>query len=203
MAEDAAKEKDKEKEHDKEKGKDAKPATGIKKLLGNKILVIAIAGVLVLGIGAGGYLVFASKSEPKAEGEEASRHEEPAPSHGGGGGSSHGKDEKPKGALEQGFGGQIFGLDPFVVNLQDNSGTRYLKVTINLEITGNGTTEELEAQTAKVRDAVIVLLSSKSYADIGTVEGKYQMRDEVVERVNQFLRKSHVKTAYFTDFVIQ
>jgi flagellar FliL protein len=46
-------------------------------------------------------------------------------------------------------------------------------------------------------------LSSKSYSDIGTVEGKYKMRDEIVARVNQYLTNSKVSTAYFTEFVIQ
>jgi flagellar FliL protein len=50
---------------------------------------------------------------------------------------------------------------------------------------------------------VIVLLSSKSYAEIGTVEGKYQLRDEIVQRINQFIGSNGVKTVYFTEFVIQ
>ncbi|MEK7773663.1 MAG: flagellar basal body-associated FliL family protein, partial [Deltaproteobacteria bacterium] len=92
-------------------------------------------------------------------------------------------------------------LDPFIVNLQDNSGTRYLKLTLSFELDGGP--DEIAAQTVKVRDSLIVLLSSKSYADIGTVEGKYQMRDEIVVRVNQFLTKTKVKSVYFSDFVIQ
>jgi flagellar FliL protein len=48
-----------------------------------------------------------------------------------------------------------------------------------------------------------VLLSSKSYAEIGSVEGKYQLRDEIVQRINQFIGGDGVKTAYFTEFVIQ
>jgi len=97
----------------------------------------------------------------------------------------------------------IFNLDPFIVNLQDNSGTRYLKLTVNLELASPSAQAELNAQTTQIRDSLIILLSSKSYTDIGTVEGKYQMRDEIVSRVNQFLTKSKVKTAYFTEFVIQ
>ena len=78
-----------------------------------------------------------------------------------------------------------------------------MKLTVNLELGSPAAQSELTAQTTQVRDSLIILLSSKSYTDIGTVEGKYQMRDEIVARVNQFLTKSKVKTAYFTEFVVQ
>jgi flagellar FliL protein len=194
MAEEAEKEKDKEKDPAKKKEEGTK-AGGLN-ILKNKLILFAIIGVVVLGIGAGGFLVFASKSGPDQE-EAVAESSSSAPAHGE-------QKEGVKGELEKGGGNTIFALDPFIVNLQDNSGTRYLKLTVNLELSGGaGTTDELQAQTAKIRDAVIVLLSSKSYIDIGTVEGKYQMRDEIVERVNQFLVKGRVRTAYFTDFVIQ
>ncbi len=97
----------------------------------------------------------------------------------------------------------FYSLDPFIVNLQDNVGTRYLKLTVQLELDSPSLQAEIESHLPKIRDAVIILLSSKSYADIGTVEGKYRLRDEIVQRVNKFLSGGRVKTAYFTDFVIQ
>lgn len=110
--------------------------------------------------------------------------------------SSHGEGEA-------GAKGNIFALEPFIVNLQDNSGTRYLKLTVNLELPPGSSLSELTAQSTQIRDSLIILLSSKSYSDIGTVEGKYQMRDEIIARVNQYLTTTKVKTAYFTEFVIQ
>lgn len=158
-----------------------------------KGMLIGIIAVVLIGLGAGGFFFFKGKSKANAnpEGEGAVQE---ASDHGGGG---HG------GEAEKGAASAVVNLEPFIVNLQDNSGTRYLKLTINLELEPNGTVTELQSQTAQIRDSLIILLSSKGYADIGTVEGKYQMRDEIVARVNQFLRKSKVKTAYFTEFVIQ
>lgn len=157
-----------------------------------KGLVIGIIAVVAIALGVGGYL-FMSKGKAGSAGEGGHAAAEEAGSHGGEG--AHG--EAKSGA------GQIFNLEPFIVNLQDNSGTRYLKLTVNLELNSGTTAAELTAQAPQIRDSLIILLSSKSYADIGTVEGKYQMRDEIVARVNQFLSKSSVKTAYFTEFVIQ
>ncbi|MBI5587531.1 MAG: flagellar basal body-associated FliL family protein [Deltaproteobacteria bacterium] len=151
-------------------------------------MLIGIIAVVVIALGAGGFFFFKGKSGAKHAEEQAA---EEAPGHGGG----HEASAKS--------GGSVFNLEPFIVNLQDNSGTRYLKLTINLELAPNTSSAELQAQTAQIRDSLIILLSSKGYADIGTVEGKYQMRDEIVARVNQYLRKGKVKTAYFTEFVIQ
>lgn len=153
-----------------------------------KGLLIAIIGAAVIAAGAGGFALMKMKSSPAEEGHAV----EEAPAAEG-----HSK--------EKGAGGpsQVFKLDPFIVNLQDNSGTRYLKLTLNLELAPATQSAEVEANVTKIRDSLIVLLSSKNYADIGTVEGKYQLRDEIVARVNQFLTKGKVKTAYFTDFVVQ
>ncbi|MBI5491397.1 MAG: flagellar basal body-associated FliL family protein [Deltaproteobacteria bacterium] len=155
-----------------------------------KGLLIIILAVALVGLGAGGFLVFKGKSTAQAKEGAAEEHGKAEEGHGGQG--EGGK-----------AGGSIVNLEPFIVNLQDNSGTRYLKLTINLELGPDSNSSELTAQAAQVRDSLIILLSSKSYADIGTVEGKYQMRDEIVARVNQYLTKGKVKTAYFTDFVIQ
>ncbi len=127
--------------------------------------------------------------------------------HGGSVDEAHATDKAPQ-AASKGEGGTEAGgalvkLEPFIVNLQDNSGTRYLKLKINLELSAGSSDAELTELGAQIRDSLIILLSSKSYSEIGTVEGKYQLRDEIVARVNQFLNKGKVKTAYFTEFVIQ
>jgi len=154
-----------------------------------KGLLIAIIAVALIGIGAGAYFMLGGKKAPAGEG-----HGEKAEASATEGG--HGEAPAAKNSA-------IFNLEPFIVNLQDNSGTRYLKLTVNLELTDGANPAELTAQATQMRDSLIILLSSKSYADIGTVEGKYLMRDEIVARVNQFLSKGKVKTAYFTEFVIQ
>lgn len=160
-----------------------------------KGLLIAIIAVAIIGMGAGAYFFLGGKKgadAPKA-GHEAGAEAASQGAEGGGHGG-----QQPAQAKNS-----LFNLEPFIVNLQDNSGTRYLKLTVNLELTDGASTLELTSQATQIRDSLIILLSSKSYADIGTVEGKYLMRDEIVARVNQFLSKGKVKTAYFSDFVIQ
>lgn len=182
-------EKAKKEEHEKEP---AAPAKGNK-----KILIIAIAAVVVLGAGAGAF--FFLKGKPASHATEEAPKAEAAAAEG-----AHGSPAEAKGAhgeAKKGGASDLIALDPFIVNLQDNSGTRYLKLSLSLEVEGRQ--DEVTSQTVRIRDSLIVLLSSKSYSDIGTVEGKYQMRDEIVARVNQFLTKSKVKSVYFSDMVIQ
>ncbi|MFQ5736246.1 MAG: flagellar basal body-associated protein FliL [Thermodesulfobacteriota bacterium] len=160
-----------------------------------KGMLIGIVVVVILVLGGGGFFFMKNKSggADEAHASESSSHE------GGHGEDSHGGGH---GGVERG-GGTLASMEPFIVNLQDNSGTRYLKLNINLELASDSSDSELTSLTPQIRDSLIILLSSKSYSDIGTVEGKYKLRDEIVARVNQFLTKSKVKTAYFTEFVIQ
>jgi flagellar FliL protein len=97
----------------------------------------------------------------------------------------------------------MFDLDPFIVNLADAPDIRYLKLTMKLELENEGVAANLSSRIPQLRDTVLVLLSSKDSTTIRTPQGKFQLRDEVTQRINGLLPKPGVKTAYFTDFVVQ
>lgn len=168
-----------------EKKDEAKPARS------SKMLVIIIAAVALAG--AGGYFAMSKSGGAKEGAAEESK--------GSGHGEAKGGDEK-KGAGE-GSGSFIHPLDSFIVNLSDQGRTRYLKVTVQLELDKQETIDQVKSKTPQIRDALIILLSSKSIEEIATSEGKYQLRDEIVARVKQFAGKGAVVAAYFTDFVVQ
>jgi len=100
---------------------------------------------------------------------------------------------------EDGF---MYQLDPFIVNLFDDRGVRYLKVRLDIEL-WDFTEEEMDKKTPKVRDSLIVLLSSKKYEEIGSLEGKARLREEILFRLNRILGEGKAKEVYFTDFVVQ
>ena len=79
---------------------------------------------------------------------------------------------------------------------------RYLKVTINVELYPRAA-DEAGRKRARIRDSIINLLSSKSYADLVSVNGKYQLRDEIAARINLIISMGRVNSVYFTEFVIQ
>ena len=97
----------------------------------------------------------------------------------------------------------MFPLDPLIVNLAGSQGKWFLKVTISLEISTPEVHAELKENLQKVTDSILVLLSSKTFEDVYSVQGKFKLKDEVTTRVNRFLVVGHVKEAYFTEFIIQ
>ncbi|MHB8066993.1 MAG: flagellar basal body-associated FliL family protein [Desulfobaccales bacterium] len=94
-------------------------------------------------------------------------------------------------------------LEPFLVNLSDKDARRYLKVKIDLEVDSEKTAKELEKSLARIRDQLIFLLSSKSYPDIATPEGKLQLKKEIVARLQALPAGKKISAAYFTEFVAQ
>lgn len=160
----------------KDEAAEAKPETAKGKLPLKKIIIGVVALVV---LGGGGFFAWQTFMAPK--GEEAAKAEEPL-------------------AEEVILSHK---LDPFIVNLVDPLGRRYLKVQIELELDSPPTIEEAKKHDSQIRDAIITLLTSKSYGDVDSPEGKMQLRQEIISRVNQFLRRGKAQNAYFTDFVVQ
>lgn len=157
-----------------------------------KMLIIIVVAVALAG--AGGYF-FMSKSSHKEE--------VPAAAEDDGGGHGEAKGGHGESSSKGAHGTLLHPLDTFIVNLANQNRTMYLKVTIQLEVDKPEAVDEITAKNTKVRDSLIILLSSKSLEEIASTEGKYQLRDEIVSRVNQFMSKGMVTTAYFTDLVVQ
>jgi flagellar FliL protein len=99
--------------------------------------------------------------------------------------------------------GELYSMNPFIVNLVDPTGKRYLKLTLALEMDRPELKTELESRKPQVRDAILILLSSMSYDDIATMQGKTRLRTQIITRVNQFLRTGRVTNVYFSEFVVQ
>ena len=199
---------------------DAAPEEQPAKKKKSGLIKYLILVVLLLVLGGGGYFAyltfFAAKppaatapadgsapaeekkpeahAEAKPEEKKADAHGAPKDGgHGDAKGGGHGGKDKPV--------SNNVALPPFVVNLADPNARRYLKVVLEVEMTGNP--ELLEDNTAKVRDALLMLLSSKTSQDLSTLEGKILLRKEIVDRLNQAIGQPKVSRVYFTDFVIQ
>jgi flagellar FliL protein len=98
--------------------------------------------------------------------------------------------------------GPMVDIEPFIVNILDNDGTRYLKAAMTLEVEGSGT-EEIDKRMPQLRDAVLLVAGNKTYDELRDLQGKLQLRAEMLGRINEILRNSRVKRIYFTEFVVQ
>ena len=99
--------------------------------------------------------------------------------------------------------GEMFPLDTFVVNLADPGGKRYLRATMQLELTPEEKMETIEQRLPLIRDVVLMILPTKEFEDIRTVEGKSALRIEILDKLNEVLNADSVANIYFTEFVIQ
>ena len=99
--------------------------------------------------------------------------------------------------------GHIVTMDPFIINLADPSEVIYLKVAVNLEVESEKMTAEIEKRMPQIRDAILMLLTSKTADDVKNTGGKLKLQDDMVVRINHFLQTGKVKAVYFTEFVMQ
>jgi len=101
------------------------------------------------------------------------------------------------------FKERLYGLDPFVVNVTGDGYNRFLKLRLELEAGDAELKEEIDARLPQVRDALIVLLSSKQLSDITDFEGKALLKEDIRERVNDVLETGSIRSVLFTEFVVQ
>ncbi len=99
--------------------------------------------------------------------------------------------------------GTMYPMDKFIVNLLSESGSRYLKVSMNFELSTEELSAELDQKQPLIRDIVIRTLSAKTYEEISTIRGKENLKDELVAKINQVLTGGQINNLFFTDFVIQ
>jgi len=99
--------------------------------------------------------------------------------------------------------GHIYKMEPFLVNLMDPAQLRYLKITLHVESNQEKPSEEYEKRLPQLRDAILIILSSKNYKDIMDSEGKTSLREEIKTKMNQLLVGLKIQNIYFTEFVVQ
>ena len=99
--------------------------------------------------------------------------------------------------------GALVPMDSFIVNLSDEDGRRYVKATIQVAFYDAVAPPEFQRRLPQARDMLLTLLSSKTFADVRTPQGKAVLREEIVNRLNTVLNEDAVKAVYFTDFIVQ
>lgn len=99
--------------------------------------------------------------------------------------------------------GTLYPLDAFTVNLKSDSGRRYLKTTISLELSGKELSLELDSKTPVIRDRVIRILTSKTLEEISSKKGKQKISEQIMDTLNSMIGDGSIQGIYFTEFVIQ
>jgi flagellar FliL protein len=96
-----------------------------------------------------------------------------------------------------------YALDPFIVNIYDGQELRYLRIRIEMEVAGEEVKNQMKAQDAPIRDGILTLLTSKTWQDLQSPQGKEQLKQQIMAAVSKIAAQGSVKQVYFTDFVVQ
>ncbi len=99
-------------------------------------------------------------------------------------------------------------LEQFTVNLQRTNGEdHYLQVEMDLQVADSKVTDQIKLRMPQIRNAMLLLLSSKTPEDLAPVAGKQKLAAEIVAQINRILGvkdpKQGVLGVYFSSFVIQ
>ncbi len=168
-----------------------------KKAKGNTVLIIVIALLVLLLVGGGAaafFLLGSNDEETTASSTPASKQKEVGTTE---------KKKSSKRSTDNLTIGPMYPMAQFVVNLLSESGNRFLKVAIDLELSDAKLQPEMDHKKSLIRDIIIRTFSSKTFEEISTLKGKDKLKDEVLDKINENLSDGHVKNIFFTDFVVQ
>ena len=150
-----------------------------------KLFIIIGAVVLILLIGGGVAAYFMLKKQPQVEAKDPGL-EVPVP-------------ELNKSAEI----GPMVDIEEFIVNIISEDATHYVKASLTLELTNEEVKEEVTKRMPQIRDAILLLLGNKTYEELQDLQGKRQLKAELLSKLNSFLQTGKVKSIYFTNFVVQ
>ncbi|MBP9491864.1 MAG: flagellar basal body-associated protein FliL [Sulfurospirillum sp.] len=164
-----------------------------KKPKGNMVLIIVVALLVLLLVGGGAAAFFLLGGEDEAAPVTQTTQ-------------SDMKSDKKKSSKKSTDGlaiGPMYPMAQFVVNLLSESGNRFLKVAVDLELSDAKLQPEMDQKKSLVRDIIIRTFSSKTFEEISTLKGKDKLKEEVLNKINENLSDGYIKNIYFTDFVVQ
>ena len=97
-------------------------------------------------------------------------------------------------------------LEGFTVNLADVEENHFLRVTIDIGL-GHAPKAakegESEIPTARVRDAILTVLTAGKADVLITQEGKAQLKKEILAALQRVAPELDVREVYFTEFLVQ
>ncbi|MGL4208771.1 MAG: flagellar basal body-associated FliL family protein, partial [Candidatus Adiutrix sp.] len=189
---------------------------------GGKLILIIIA-VAAMVIGGGGAFVAmkllggsppaevqSTQGEPHGEtvplGQESAEMVIEAPRKSGSNAQAPSDAHAPAAPLAEGeemLGPENIEFKPFVVNLNDVGGRRFLKLSMSMEADTPELVDEINRKMPQFRDTILLLLSSLSHDDIATLDGKMRLRNQMLNRINTQLVSGKIKNIYFSEFVVQ
>jgi len=116
--------------------------------------------------------------------------------------------------------GIMLNMSSKIINLVDPTGRKYIRITVVVEFAPDNPeyealpaeektayltefTDLLNSKMPIMDDTVVTLLSTKTYDDLYTADGKEKLRLEIMDDLAKKLPDLHIISIYFTEFVVQ
>ena len=202
MAKDKSKGKDKPADAEAEdqvkvEGEGAEGEEGGKKKLPLKLILIGAAAALVVlgGGGAAAFFFLAPKPDPHA----AKKHEKPKKEDK----KEASKDDKTAPQIKDGPDGVVFFTMPdIVVNMQAADGkTTFLKLKLTFELPDHDTADALTPQLPRIQDMFQGFLRELRPEDLSGSQGSFQLRMEILRRVNLVVAPNKVNAVLILSLI--
>ena len=100
----------------------------------------------------------------------------------------------------------VLHLEGFVVNLADPEGSHFLRIGIDLGLEKtlpSSGKEKDAAPTSRIRDAILVVLTTCRSEELMSPEGKAKLKENLVSALGEHVPELGVREVYFTDFLVQ
>jgi flagellar protein FliL len=97
-------------------------------------------------------------------------------------------------------------FEPFLVNLSDEGGTRFLKVTLGLVLASPedaAHVQETPVVVSRVRSDILELLTEQTATVLISAEGKQALKAAIKTRAGEALEHKEVVDVLFSEFVVQ
>lgn len=161
--------------------KEKKEGGGNKKKL--IIIIAAVVLVLLIGGGVAGFFMMKNKKQ----------EEEPDPAQ-----------EVPVPEISQETEiGPMVEISEFIANIISEDNNHYVKAAMSLELSSEAAKEEATLRMPQIRDSILLLIGNKTYDELHDLQGKKQLKAEILSKINGYLQSGKVRAIYFTDFVVQ
>jgi flagellar FliL protein len=168
--------------------------TPAKKGFGKKLLIIVLIVVFVALIGAGGvvWLLLQKKDDLSGTADAPQEQQQASPQ------------------VNLSAPPTFVSLDPFVVNLQQESGERYLQVIMAVRVNNARTGDSLKGFMPEIRHRINLRLSGKLPSEISNPPGQQELAREIAADINEVLGSpapggpsALVHSVLFNSFIIQ
>ncbi|MDR3509289.1 MAG: flagellar basal body-associated FliL family protein [Caulobacteraceae bacterium] len=161
------------------------------------IIIGAVAAVLILGGGGTAAFLMLSHKPAGAHAEKAPKKDEKKK-------DDKKKDDKSAAQVTDGPDGVVFYTPAdIVVNMQTSDGKpTFLKLKLTMELPDRATAEVLDANMPRLQDMFQTFLRELRPEDLQGSQGSYELRMELLRRVNLVVAPAKVNTVLIEEMLI-